>query len=168
MESGEGKMEMEKREVTRKKSSFRSSQSISCSACGSQAARENARYCLVCGKVLSEDYQPLDTIRSAHRLQGKSFLVENAETEEITDLFAREENAVSETAWACFVYSMVPYLGIIFVPMTFVVGGAGIAASYKYPKIGGRKLAVLSVGLSFVVLAIQILLWWLLYLVPKQ
>jgi len=167
MESGEWKMENKRREFLNRNSSVRFQQTPTCPACGTASARENARYCLVCGKVLSEDYQPLDTIRSAHRLQGKSFLVENAESEEITDLFAREENAVSETAWACFVYSMVPYLGIVFIPMTFVIGGAGIAASYKYPRMGGRKLAMVSIGLSVLVLVIQILLWWLLYLVPK-
>jgi len=138
-----------------------------CPACGTQATREAAKYCLVCGKILSEDYEPLDTIRSSYRLQGKSFLVENAESEEITDLFKREENSISETAWACFVYSMVPYLGILFIPMTFVVGSFGIAVSYRYPRAGGRKLAVLSIGLSFVVLVLQIFLWWLLYLIPE-
>ncbi len=70
-----------------------------CVACGSVIEREDAKYCLVCGKVLSEDYQPLDTLRSSYRLQGKSFLVENAETEEeITDLFAINRNPVSEMA----------------------------------------------------------------------
>lgn len=139
---------------------------IICSACGSIAVRETANYCLVCGKILSEDYQPLDTIRSAHHLQGKSFLVENTESPEVEDLFERNENGVSQTAWASFVYSMVPYVGIIFIPFTLVVGGAGIAHSYKYPKAGGRKLALVSIGLSFLVLLLQIFLWWLLYIIP--
>ena len=137
-----------------------------CSACGSIAMRKNANYCLVCGKVLGADYEPLDTIRSAHHLQGKSFLIENAETEEVEDLFARNENGVAQTAWASFVYSLVPYLGIVFIPFTLVVGSAGILHSYRYPKAGGRKLALVSMGLSFFVLLLQVFLWWLLYVIP--
>lgn len=166
MKSGNWKIEDKKRDSMREASKFRSQILTTCPACGADATREEARYCLVCGKILSEGYQPLDAIRSSHRLQGKAFLLENEDKAEITDLFAREENGISETAWACFVYSMVPYLGIVFIPLTFLVGGAGIAASYKNPRIGGRKLATLSIVLSIIVLAIQILLWWLLYVVP--
>jgi len=140
---------------------------MNCSACGTKAARDDARYCLVCGKILSEDYQPLDTIRSAHRLQGKTFLLENSETEEITDLFARNENGVAQTAYACFVYSMVPYLGILFIPFTLVFGSFGIAVAHQNPHLGGRKLALLSMAMSMVVLAVQIFLWWLLYIIPE-
>ncbi len=138
-----------------------------CPACGAKPARAGAKYCLVCGKILSEGYRPLDTIRSAQRLQGKSFLVENAETEEIVDLFARNENNVAHTAWACFVYSMVPYLGVLFIPFTLVFGTFGIAVAHRYPELGGRRLAYVCIGMSFIVLAIQILLWWLLYLIPE-
>jgi len=137
-----------------------------CSACGSIAMRSGANYCLVCGKNLGEDYKPLDTIRSAHHLQGKSFLLENSETKQVADLFERNENGVSQTAWACFVYSLVPYLGILFIPFTLVVGSAGVAFSYKHPRAGGRKLALVSIGLSFFVLLLQVFLWWLLYVIP--
>lgn len=138
-----------------------------CSACGAEARRINAKYCLVCAKLLKEDYQPLDTYRSSHRLQGQSFLIENAKGEEITDLFAREENTVSQTAWACFVYSMVPYLGILFIPFTFIIGSFGVALSYRQPHLGGRKLALSSMGMSLPVLVIQIIFWWLLYIIPE-
>ena len=82
-------------------------------------------------------------------------------------MFQREENTVSQTAWACFVYSMVPYLGILFIPLTLIIGSFGVVASYQQPKLGGKKLALVSMGLSFVVLLIQILLWWLLYIIPE-
>lgn len=137
-----------------------------CPACGTTAAREGANYCLVCGKLLSEDYQPLDTLRSAHRLQGKTFLVENSESEHIDNLFAQNENNIAHTAWASLVYSMVPYLGILFIPFTLIFGSFGIAISYKDPVLGGRRLALISIGMSFVVLAIQVFLWWLLYFIP--
>lgn len=138
-----------------------------CPACGTTAMRANANFCLVCGKILSEDYQPLDTLRSAHRMQGKTFLIENSESAEITDLFARNKNNIAHTAWASLVYSMVPYLGILFIPFTLVFGSFGVAAVYRNPALGGRRLALVSIGMSFLVLAIQILLWWLLYIIPE-
>ena len=138
-----------------------------CLACGAKAKRENAKFCLVCGKLLVEDYQPLDTFRASYRLQGKTFLIENAPQKEITNLFPKNENSISETAWACLVYSFVPYLGILFVPLAFAVGFLGMVISLKRPNSGGRKLALTSVVLSFVVLAIQIFLWWLLYFIPE-
>ncbi|MGI8669961.1 MAG: hypothetical protein ACR2J3_08985 [Aridibacter sp.] len=139
-----------------------------CVACGSAIEREDAKYCLVCGKVLSEDYQPLDTLRSSYRLQGKSFLVENAKAEEeITDLFAINRNPISEMAWASFVYSMVPFLGVLFIPVTFVIGIYGFGVSLRHPKAGGKQLSLISMGLSFPVLGIQIFFWWLLYIIPE-
>lgn len=129
--------------------------------------RNEANYCLVCGKMLIEDYQPLDTLRSSYRLQGKSFLLENAPREEVKDLFEINKNSVSETAWASFVYSMVPYLGILFVPVTLIIGGLGLVISVKNPALGGRKLSLISFGLSFPVLLFQIFLWWLLYIIPE-
>ncbi len=138
-----------------------------CVACGAEARRENAKFCLVCGKLLREDYQPLDNLRASYRLQGKSFLIEETKKEEITNLFPKNENPVSETAWACLVYSFVPYLGILFVPLAFAVGIFGVAISFQRPSLGSRKLALVSVALSFVVLAIQVFLWWLLYFITE-
>lgn len=138
-----------------------------CSACGTEARRDAAQFCLVCGKLLREDYEPLDALRSSYRLQGQSFLIENARREESTDLFKQNENEVSQMAWACFVYSMVPYLGILFIPFTFLVGGFGYFVSVRQPHLGGRKLSLISFGLSFAVLVIQIFLWWLLYIIPE-
>jgi hypothetical protein len=138
-----------------------------CVACGTAAERETAKYCLVCGKILSEDYQPLDALRSSYRLQGKSFLVENTQTEEITDLFEMNRNAVSEMAWASFVYSMVPFLGVLFIPVTFVIGVCGYGVALRHPKAGGRRLSLVSMGLSFPVLGVQIFFWYLLYLIPE-
>ena len=88
---------------------------LACAACGAEARRETASFCLVCGKSLDEDYQPLDSLRASYRLQGKSFSVEKKED---TNLFERNKNSISQTAWACLVYSIVPYLGILFVPFT--------------------------------------------------
>ena len=141
--------------------------SLKCSACGAEARRAAAHFCQVCGKLLEEDYQPLDALRSSYRLQGQSFLVENAPREEIANLFEKNVNTVSQTAWACFVYSLVPYLGILFIPLTFIVGGYGYFVFLRQPHLGGRKLALVSIALSFIVLFVQIILWWLLYIIPE-
>jgi hypothetical protein len=139
-----------------------------CSACGASSHRGTAKFCLTCGKLLEEDYQPLDTLRSSYRLQGKSFPIENSsKTEESSNLFERNDNSAAQTAWACVVYSFVPYLGILFVPLAFLVSGFGFVVSYRRPESGGRRLALACLALSFFILAVQIFLWWLLYIIPE-
>jgi preprotein translocase subunit Sec61beta len=139
---------------------------LTCTACGARPRRGNAKFCLICGKLLREDYQPLDRLRASYHLQGKSFGFQTAGSGEVKDLFVQNKNSVSQTAWACLVYSMVPYLGILFIPLTFVIGGVGYATAVRRPQLGGRKLALMSIAVSFVVLAVQLFLWWLLYIVP--
>jgi hypothetical protein len=138
-----------------------------CSACGAEARRGNAKFCLICGKLLREDYQPLDTLRASYRMQGKTFDFEKQEVKEVKNLFEQNKNNIAQTAWACLVYSMVPYLGILFIPLTFIVGGFGFAIALRQPHLGGRKLTLVSISLSFIVLAVQIFLWWLLYIIPE-
>ncbi len=138
----------------------------SCAACGTATEREFAKYCRVCGKFLPEDYQPLDTLRASHRLHGKAIVFEGQELMQPEKLFETNENGIAQTAWASLVYSLVPYLGIVFIPLTLLMGGAGIFVSFQKPALGGRQLSVAAISLSFVVLAIQILLWWLLYFIP--
>lgn len=151
----------------RKQRIGRVSKLAGCPACGAVANRESALYCLVCGKLLTEDYQPLDSLRSSYRLQGRAFLLEHKKKEEVTDLFKINRNTVSEMAWACFVYSLVPYIGIIFVPFTILIGVAGVGISVRRPHAGGGKLAIASIGLSVVVLGVQVFFWWLLYIIPE-
>jgi hypothetical protein len=139
----------------------------SCTACGAESRRGNAKFCLVCGKLLREDYQPLDTLRASYRMQGRSFAFQTGEVEEIKDLFEQNKNSVAQTAWACLVYSFVPYLGILFIPFTFLIGGFGYFTALRDPRLGGRRLALISIAVSFVVLAVQIFLWWLLYIIPE-
>jgi hypothetical protein len=167
MESGKWKVENEKRGSSDEKfSTFNFPFSV-CVACGAAARRGNAKFCLVCGKLLREGYQPLDTLRASYRMQGKSFEFQTAEVEEIKDLFEQNKNAVSQTAWACLVYSFVPYLGILFIPFTFFIGGFGYITAIRQPQLGGRRLALICISISFVVLAVQIFLWWLLYIIPE-
>lgn len=174
MENVKRKTEDEQRFEDRKRfSAFHVSLSdnLICSACGAESRRENARFCLICGKLLREDYEPLDRLRASYNLQGKDFAFggENKveKKEEITNLFEQNKNSVAQTAWACLVYSLVPYLGILFVPFTFFIGGFGFVVARRQPHLGGRKLALVSFFLSFIVLAVQIFLWWLLYIIPE-
>jgi hypothetical protein len=71
----------------------------------------------------------------------------------------------SDTAWACTVYSMVPYLGILFVPFALAVSTFGyIRTRGRSSGDSGRFIAC--AGLSSFILAVQLLLWSLLYFVP--
>lgn len=140
---------------------------IICSACGTEAQRQFAKYCLVCGKYLQEDYQPLDTLRASNRLQRKDFPETSVEREKTERLFEEENNGAANLAWAFVVYSMVPYLGILFCPGAILMSGVGMYLAYRRPYLGGQKLSIYSISLSFVILAIQILLWWLLYIIPE-
>lgn len=138
-----------------------------CRACGGSARRGNARFCATCGKVMSEDYQPLDALRASYKLQGKTLETKPAPQPEIKNLFERNDNAASATAWAFVVYSLVPYIGILFCPGAFLMGGVGILVAQRRPYLGGGRTAAYSIALSLVIFGIQIFLWWLLYIVPE-
>lgn len=139
-----------------------------CSACGAQGPRTGARFCLTCGKLMSEGYQPLDTLRASYNLLGKELkFAPVIPAVEEGNLFEENKNNVAQTAWACVVYSMVPYLGILFIPFAFLIGGAGVVVAHRQPQLGGRKLAVSCIALSAFLLAVQIFLWYLLYIIPE-
>ncbi len=138
---------------------------LSCSACGAMGLRGSAKFCLVCGKLLAEDYQPLDSIRSSYGLQRMVLDTGSERFADAPGLFMSEyRNTASQLAWACFIYSLVPYLGILFVPVTIVFGVAGHSIASRRGETGDRSLR--AIALSFVVLAVQMLLWWLLYVIP--
>lgn len=132
-----------------------------CPACGTEV-NINSKYCNVCSKNLLEEYQPLDLLRSSYNLHGRKLTDEKVES-----LFEQNKNSASETAFACFVYSLVPYLGILFVPAALLAGGYGVIISLIKPDLGGKKLSIFSFISSLIVLFIQFFLWWLLYLIPK-
>jgi hypothetical protein len=139
-----------------------------CPACGSEAQREGAKFCLVCGRGLNEeDYAPLDSLWASYNLQPRKSEKPARKEAEIQTLFDKDKNGAAATAMAFVVYSLVPYLGILFCPGALLMGGIGLAVSYKKPDLGGRLTSTYSIFLGSVVLAIQILLWWLLYLIPE-
>jgi hypothetical protein len=138
---------------------------IDCAACGADEGGDDG-VCSVCGKLLSEGYVPLDMIRSTYRMQGKVFSDTLSDPENLFEDH-RNRNYASDTAWACIVYSIVPYLGIIFIPFAVVTSAVGYYASARRPYHGGRRSAVIYMSLSFVILAIQLILWSLFYFIPE-
>ncbi len=77
-----------------------------------------------------------------------------------------DQDPTAETARACIVYSLVPYLGIFFVPVALAVSTFGYLRSRKNFRHEPRRF-VFCAGLSLIVLAVQLFLWWLLYFIPK-
>ena len=136
-----------------------------CPACGGKTTRGTARYCADCGKLLAEDYEPLDALRASYRLQRRPLEIETV-MQKNTPLFEGETSSTAQTAWACVVYSMVPYLGILFIPFAFAVSGVGYFTITRNVA-RNRRITGLCFGLSFLILVVQIGLWWLLYIIPK-
>ena len=170
MENGKRKTENKKRRFNREKLSvnrYPLTDKVICPACGTEAEREFARFCRVCGKILFEDYEPLDTLRASYRMQGKTLQFEPKSLQEKTNLFEENKNSASTTAWAFVVYSLVPYLGILFCPGALLMGGIGAYVSYRKPYLGGGRTSAYSIVLSFVIFGLQIFLWWLLYIIPE-
>ncbi|HLA96761.1 MAG TPA: hypothetical protein VK612_13650 [Pyrinomonadaceae bacterium] len=82
------------------------------------------------------------------------------------NLFETKQDPVANTAWACLVYSMVPYLGILFIPFAIAAGSVSFISTRKADRPAAR-FAKVCIALSLMVFAVQIFLWWLLYFIPK-
>lgn len=75
---------------------------------------------------------------------------------------------IAATARAFATYSLVPYLGILFCPGAVLLGSVGVAQSYRdAQQMQHRKTCYISLVAGVVVLAGQLLLWWILYKVPE-
>jgi hypothetical protein len=78
-----------------------------------------------------------------------------------------QTSELAATARAFATYALVPYLGILFCPGAVLVGSFGIMHSYRGEgNEAARTNCYISIVLGFVILIIQILLWWILYKVP--
>ena len=78
-------------------------------------------------------------------------------------------SGLAGTARAFATYSLVPYLGIIFCPGAVVLGSVGVVKSYRLQSLPGdsaRRICYTSLIVGVVVLAVQLLLWWILYQAP--
>ena len=79
-------------------------------------------------------------------------------------------SGITGTARAFATYSLVPYLGILFCPGAVVLGTVGVVRSYRsqaMPDDSARGICYTSLIVGVVVLAVQLLLWWILYQVPQ-
>lgn len=65
----------------------------------------------------------------------------------------------SSAVWACAVYSLVPFVGVVFVPFIFVFGIVGL--------VRGESAALRAMAAGVLILTVQLVLWWLLYAVPQ-
>ena len=77
------------------------------------------------------------------------------------------DNNALATARAFVIYSLVPYLGILFCPGAVLMGSLAVVRSYYSPEVGGRNSSYLIIAIAALVLGVQLLLWWLLYKIPK-
>ena len=82
-------------------------------------------------------------------------------------LFDMRENTAAEMAWACAVYAMIPYLGIIFTPFAVIFGSLGLYKGFYEKNRSGYRRSLQSVIFSVILFFIHVFLWWLLYAVPK-
>ena len=76
-------------------------------------------------------------------------------------------NGASTTALAFMTYSLVPFLGILFVPGAVFIGALGIAYSYYAPHKGGRRASFASIFFGIVILGAQVFLWWIIIEAPQ-
>jgi hypothetical protein len=147
-----------------------------CSACGARARRVEAQYCLACGRSLVESYLPADALRASYSAPRRSSSVSRQErrasvkplkssVSPITP--ARNINGASTTALAFVTYALVPYLGILFCPGALLMGGVGLYNSYRAPERGGRRASYTGLLLGFLILCVQLFLWWILYKIPE-
>jgi len=136
-----------------------------CPACGGEGGRGTAKFCADCGKLLTEEYEPLDAMRASYRMQRTNLA--NVETMDKTSvLFENGDSILTQTAWACVVYSMVPYLGVLFLPFALITSAFGYVAPSVRARAKNRRLAAIYLGISTVLVFVQAILWSLLYLIP--
>jgi hypothetical protein len=83
-------------------------------------------------------------------------------------LFDSEPSFASDPAFACMVYSMVPYVGIVFTPLALLLGIGSYLISRRRSEAEGERRALFCIGASILVLGVQLFLWWLLYFIPES
>ena len=71
-------------------------------------------------------------------------------------------SGLAGTARAFATYSLVPYLGIVFCPGAVLLGTVGVVRGDS-----ARRSCYVSLIVGVVVLAVQLLLWWILYQAPQ-
>ena len=80
-----------------------------------------------------------------------------------TSLFGDKKPFAGSAVWACAVYSLVPLVGVVFLPFIFVFGVVAVVKGDG----GHQQSALRAMASGLVILVVQLVLWWLLYAVPK-
>jgi hypothetical protein len=149
------------------------------------ARRAAARYCSTCGRSLEEQYRPADALRASYHLHRPASARRSSSSNNGGGRGVRHpqpvskkrpmstmppeinRNGASATALAFMTYALVPFLGILFVPGAVLVGAAGLIYSYRAPHKGGRGASFASILFGFVILGVQLMLWWIIVKVPE-
>ncbi|MDI1242993.1 MAG: hypothetical protein PSX80_13845 [bacterium] len=80
-----------------------------------------------------------------------------------TSLFGEKKPFAGSVVWACAVYSLVPLVGVVFVPFIYLFGVVAVAKGDGR----NRQSALGAMAAGLLILLVQLVLWWLLYAVPK-
>ena len=80
----------------------------------------------------------------------------------------QEKSLTSRSAFACNVYSMVPYVGVVFLPLAFVIGGLDYLRAFKSGDSKDLRFGLGSLALTLFLTAVQVFLWSLFYFVPTS
>lgn len=83
------------------------------------------------------------------------------------NLFETEEPLSYSAVWACNVYALVPYLGILFLPIAFGLGWFNLVRARRDRQPKEIRVAIKALVASFFLLAGQLSLWALLYIIPE-
>lgn len=75
-------------------------------------------------------------------------------------------SGLAGTARAFATYSLVPYLGIVFCPGAVLLGTVGVVRSLRSGE-STRGVYYASMIVGVIVLAVQLLLWRILYQAPQ-
>ena len=62
------------------------------------------------------------------------------------------------------VYAMVPYLGVLFIPPALAMSGYLLFTAGRRDEV---RHAILCITVGSILLVVQVILWWLLYLIPE-
>lgn len=78
----------------------------------------------------------------------------------------RGRNGALASAWACVVYSLVPYLGILFIPVGVVFAIYGIYTERNKQGVNNLKRLAVTGVITLAITFIQLFFWWALFIIP--
>lgn len=141
-----------------------------CPACGGIPRRATARFCATCGRTLGcTGYLPTDQLRASYHLHHRHHLPQTTHLpnkKQIASPLAsafdprRNLNSASNLALDFATCALIPYLGIFFCFCAVAMGGVGLFAAARTPRIGGRFASLFSIVMGLLTFCVQIFWWW--------